>query len=125
MATHDDYESEMARLSYETAREQAALRTAYERHGGDNPLPTEPGVPVIIAQFGSWAVTPFGVECLTHAYQIQWDSLTDTVTDDEYWLRHLSKKEWVDLHDFIEAVRQGRRIHRYLQGLGTNNMLAE
>jgi len=125
MATSDDYDVEFARLAEEHAREQAALRIAYERHGGENPLPTEPGVPSIIAQFGEWVVTPFGVECLTNAYQIQWDSLTDSVTDDEYWLRHLAKRDWVNLHDFIEAVRHGRTIHRFLQGLSNNNDLIE
>lgn len=121
MATHDDYERELARLVDIREREQQALRLAHERHGGENPLPTEPGVPAIIAQFGEWAVTPFGVECLTQAYQIQWDSLTDPITDDEYWLRHLAKKEWVDLHNFIEAVRHGRTIHRFLQNISANN----
>lgn len=125
MANHDDYEREISRLKEETMREQNALRIAYERHGGDNPLPTEPGVPAIIAQFGEWVVTPFGVECLTQAYQIQWDSLTDSVTDDEYWLRHLAKKDWVNLHDFIEAVRHGRTIHRFLQGISPNNELTD
>ncbi len=121
MASHEDYERELQRLAEEHAREQAALHIAHERHGGENPLPTEPGVPAIIAQFGEWAVTPFGVECLTNAYQIQWDSLTDPITDDEYWLRHLAKREWVNLHDFIEAVRHGRTIHRFLQGLSSNS----
>lgn len=121
MATPDDYERELTRLMELKAREQQALRVAYERHGGDRPLPTEPGVPAIIAQFGEWVVTPFGVECLTSAYEIQWDSLTDPVTDDEYWLRHLSKKDWVNLHDFIEAVRHGRTIHRFLQDISHNN----
>src|SRR5687768_18095666 len=49
-------------------------------------------VPTIITQFGEWAVTPFGVECLTYAYQIQWDSLTDPVTDDDYWLDRKSTR---------------------------------
>jgi hypothetical protein len=121
MANHDDYLHESERLQREKVREQEALRIAHERHGGDNPMPGEPPVPTIITQFGEWAVTPFGVECLTYAYQIQWDSLTDPVTDDDYWLSNLAKKEWVNLHDFVEALRHGRKIHLYLQGLSKNN----
>jgi hypothetical protein len=125
MATYADYEQETAHLTAEKAREQAALRVCYERHGGDNPMPGEPAVPIIITQFGEWAVTPFGVECLTQAYQIQWDSLTDAVIDDDYWLKNLAKKDWVNLHDFVMALRHGRQIHRFLQGLSTNNTLDE
>src|SRR5258705_9290031 len=107
MANHDDYLRENDRLAKVKEREAGALRIAHERHGGDNPMPGEPSVPTIITQFGDWAVTPFGVECLTYAYQIQWDSLTDPITDDEYWLSNLAKKEWVNLHDFVEALRHG------------------
>lgn len=121
MAIYEDYEREMARLNQEKERENQALRIAQERHGGENPMPGEPPVPTIITQFGDWAVTPFGVECLTNAYEIQWDSLTDERVDDEFWLSNLAKKEWVNLRDFADALRHGRKIHRFLQGLSTNN----
>ncbi len=121
MASQDNYDREIARLLQEQNREHQALRIAQERHGGDNPMPGEPPVPTIITQFGDWAVTPFGVECLTHAYQIQWDSLTDNRVDDHFWLSNLAKKDWVNLYDFAEAIRHGRKIHRFLQGLSTNN----
>lgn len=121
MAIYNDYQQELSRLLHEKERENQALIIAQERHGGDNPMPGEPPVPTIITQFGDWAVTPFGVECLTHAYQIQWDSLTDERVQDDFWLSNLAKKEWVNLHDFAEAIRHGRKIHRFLQGISQNN----
>lgn len=123
MARNDDFEREMLRLSQEKHRENQALLIAQERHGGENPMPGEPPVPTIITQFGDWAITPFGVECLTYAYQIQWDSLTDERVDDAFWLSNMAKKDWVNLYDFAEALRHGRRIHRFLQGLSTNNSI--
>ncbi len=120
MATQDDYLRETERLKAERAREAEALAKCYDMHGGDNPGPNEKPMPTIIAQFGTWAVTPFGVECLTFAYQIQWDSILDPHIDDDYWLSNLAKKEWVNLHDFAEALRHGRRIHHYLQNILPN-----
>lgn len=121
MAKPEDLDLELARLAAQIEVEEAALRRAYEMHGGDNPGPNEEPVPAIITQFGEWAVTPFGVECLVYPYQIQWDSLTDPAIDDAYWLRYLSRRDWVNLHDFAEAIRHGRRIHRFLQGISENN----
>lgn len=122
-AQEKDYEHELARLQAEDERELAARRKSYDMHGGDHASPLEQPMPTIITQFGEWAVTPFGVECLVYPYQIQWDSLTDPTTTDEFWLKNLSRKEWVNLRDFTEAMRHGRRIHHYLQGVGDNNIL--
>lgn len=117
MATRDDYLRVRAWLRAQRDREQAAREKAYDMHGGDFPAPNEPPMPTIIAQFGEWAVTPFGVECLVYPYRIQWDSITDEMIDDDYWLSNLANKAWVNLDDFVEALRHGRQIHRYLQGL--------
>ena len=83
----------------------------------DWPGPNEEPVPYIIAQFGEWAVTPHGIECLVYPYKIQWDSIIDDVIEDDYWLKNLAKKDWVNLYDFAEVLRHGRQIHRYLQRL--------
>ena len=114
MATQKDYEREIARLEAEHQREEQARDKAYDMHGGDWPGPNEEPVPFIIAQFGEWAVTPHGIECLVYPYKIQWDSIIDDVIEDDYWLKNLAKKEWVNLYDFAEALRHGRQIHRYL-----------
>src|SRR5688500_10345501 len=117
MATQEDYEREIARLQAEQIREQQARDKAYDMHGGDYPAPNEEPVPVIIAQFGEWAVTPHGIECLVYPYKIQWDSILDEVIADDYWLKNLAQKKWVNLYDFTEVLRHGRQIHRYLQHL--------
>lgn len=115
MATYQDYIEQSARLEAEKEREDEALQIAHVRHGGDHRAPYEPPVPTIITQFGTWAVTEYGIECLTHAHQIQWDAVLDERTDDDYWLRNMSRHDWVNLLDFVEALRHGRRIHSYLQ----------
>lgn len=117
MPTKADLKAELERLEMEKEREGIAREKSYDMHGGDDPAPNEEPMPEIIAQFGDWAVTPFGVECLTHPYQIQWDSLLDPIARDKFWLEKLYHKPFVsDLHDLAEAIRIGRHIHRYLQG---------
>ena len=114
----DLVKAELARLEADYTREKEARDKAYDMHGGDNPLPMEKPMPKIIAQFGDWAVTPFGVECLTYAYQIQWDSILDPVTRDVFWLENLATKSFVNnIHDVAEAIRVGRQVHHYLQNI--------
>ena len=93
MPIMDDVQAELERLKKEHERESVARAKSYDMHGGDNPAPTEAPMPKIIAQFGDWAVTPFGVECLTAPYQIQWDSLLDPVIEDSFWLEKLYNNE--------------------------------
>ncbi|MGJ3239260.1 MAG: hypothetical protein ACFE0Q_11185 [Anaerolineae bacterium] len=117
-----ELQAELDRLKAERQREKEARAKSYDMHGGDHRSPMEAPMPTIIAQFGEWAVTPFGVECLTAAYQIQWDSLLDPVTPDTFWLEKLYHKDFVHhLHDLAEAIRIGRQIHQYLQGLPKND----
>jgi hypothetical protein len=119
----EEYRTEIARMAKRDARELIARRVCHGMYGGDNPAPTERPMPTIIAQFGEWAVTPEGVQCLVYPYEIQWDSLTDPLTPDEFWVRNLASKAWVNLHDAMNAIRHGRQIHRYLHNVGTNNNL--
>lgn len=125
MATHDDYHIQRKRLQTQEERDMQARLKSYDMHGGARPNPNEKPMPTIITQFGTWAVTPFGVECLVYPYEIQWDSITDPVTDNDYWLKHLAHKEWVNLADFADALHHGRKIHRFLQNIGTNNQLPD
>jgi len=116
MPTKADLKAELQRLQVENERATLARAKSHDMHGGDDPAPNEEPMPEIIAQFGDWAVTPFGVECLTFPYQIQWDSLLDPVTEDKFWLEKIYDKDFVtNLHDVAEAIRTGRHIHRYLQ----------
>lgn len=125
MATPDDFPAQSEHLKLLKERELLARWKAYDMHGGDNPGPNEQPMPTIITQCGEWAVTPFGVECLVYPYTIQWDSILDPVVDDDYWLRTMAQKEWVKLEDFAAALHHGRKIHRYLQGVGDNNTTRE
>lgn len=117
VADHENYQHESNRLKMLRWRERDARHKAWDMHGGDRPGPGERPMPQIITQCGTWAVTPQGVECLVHPYEIQWDSITDPLVGDDYWLEYLSKKSWVVLEDFANALHHGRRIHAFLQGV--------
>jgi hypothetical protein len=60
-----------------------------------------------------WAVTPYGVECRDGNYHIEAERIWEG--DDEYggWVIHMSKKAWVDLEDFAEALRIARRWQKH------------
>jgi hypothetical protein len=66
--------------------------------------------PVIITQFGSWAVTTFGLECLVKSYSIDAAQLTSS-----HWIDHMSLKGWVNMTEFSQALYHGRKIHNFLQ----------
>ena len=118
MPNPEEFDYELKRLETEKEREAIARAKSYDMHGGDNRNPLEDPMPIIIAQFGDWAVTPDGVECLVYPYKIQWDSLVDSVVGDDFWLEKLASKEWIDqLRDFTEALRVGRQIHEYLHAI--------
>lgn len=117
MATEDDVQHEMYRLKMLKWRERDARNKAYDMHGGDRPGPGERPVPAIITQCGTWAVTPLGIECLVRPYEIQWDSITDPLVGDDYWLNNVGIKDWVVLEDFANALHHGRKIHAFLQGI--------
>lgn len=56
-----------------------------------------------------WAVTRYGIEARDGTYPIA----GDRVWEDDYgnghgWIKHMSDKEWVDLPDFVEALRLAR-----------------
>jgi len=123
MSENPKYINEKQRLLDVYDEELKARQASYDMHGGDARAPFEKEMPQIITQFGDWAVTPHGVECLTYPYQIQWDSLTDPIVGDEFWLEKLADKDWVNIQHAMEAIRHGRRIHRYLQEVGSNNDL--
>lgn len=72
--------------------------------------------PVIITQFGRWAVTEAGIECLGNDRVSYYYILAETLNDD--WIGHMCEKPWVtDLEDFTRALYHARAIHRYLGNL--------
>ena len=58
----------------------------------------------VLEQYGTWAVTTFGVECLIDHYPIDKEGLSDPD-----WLEHMAKKTWVLLDDFHAALEAGRQ----------------
>lgn len=51
-------------------------------------------------QFGTWAVTDYGLECLADEYAIEKKRLREND-----WLDHMAGKTWVDMRDFLAAYR--------------------
>lgn len=86
-------------------------------HHGDGPVTTVHGrtisleearrifeVDPIIRRFGTWAVTEYGVECLTTHYAIEKARLKEPD-----WLRHLIGKTWTvaaDVSDALDFARE-------------------
>lgn len=53
----------------------------------------------IVKQFGTWALTTYGMESLTWHYHISRDQLLES-KDDYPWPKHMGAKTWVNLADF-------------------------
>lgn len=62
------------------------------------------GVYPVLARFGQWAVTLYGVECLSEPYWIEWDRVNDPD-----WLDHMRRKRWVVMADFAAALDEAKR----------------
>ncbi len=60
----------------------------------------------IIQQFGSWAVTKYGIECLSWHYPIEKKRLHE-----HHWLQHMKDKAWVRVDDFRRCLDAGRIYH--------------
>ena len=56
----------------------------------------------ILRRWGDWAVTTYGVECLSHPYYIGWNRIWE-----QDWVEHICEKTWADRrwvsHAFAEA----------------------
>jgi hypothetical protein len=59
----------------------------------------------IIHEFGTWAVTHYGVESLTTPYAIEWQRVHESD-----WVSHMAGKRWVDVRDFIRALDMAREV---------------
>jgi hypothetical protein len=55
-----------------------------------------------------WAVTDYGIECRDGTYVIEKNRLWED--EESYgWRRHMAAKDWVILHDFIQALDWARK----------------
>lgn len=64
----------------------------------------------VIESHGTWAVTTYGVECWTKYYELPASSFC-TIEKMEAFIITMSKKEWVNIGDFTEAITRAREIH--------------
>ena len=56
------------------------------------------GLPALFKRYGEWVITKNGIDSLATNYHIAKDRL------DEYdWIKHMSEKTWVNIHDFERA----------------------
>ena len=54
-----------------------------------------------------WAVTTHGIEARDGKYQIAGSRAWEE-TSGHGWIEHMEEKDWVDIHDFAEALRLAR-----------------
>ena len=59
----------------------------------------------IVIRFGTWAITDYGVECLTHHYPV-----AKTRVHELDWVTHMKVKKWVNIYDFGLALHRARLI---------------
>lgn len=72
--------------------------------------PIDPTIEVspIIKRFGTWAVTTYGVECLSDKYDFSMDRV-----DEPDWLDHMREtKNWVNMRDFEAALSYARELKK-------------
>ena len=73
--------------------------------------------PPILFANGQWAVTRYGLECLTSNYPIEAKRLTERGPGGRAemydWPPHLAEKEWVDVPAFLEAFQEALRVHAW------------
>lgn len=64
----------------------------------------------IIKRYGSWAVTTYGVECLSTSYPIEMSRV-----DELDWLDHMRGKNWTNMPDFSGALSHARELSKMQQ----------
>jgi hypothetical protein len=69
----------------------------------------------IVRQFGTWAVTPLGIECLAYYYPISKDRLHER-TGRHGWEQQMKPKRWCVYSDFVQALDWGRQWHAAQRG---------
>ncbi len=60
----------------------------------------------VVARYGLWVVTDYGIECLGLSYPIEAERL-----DEQDWLERMAEKNWVDAVDFAAAYQHALRYH--------------
>ena len=68
-------------------------------------------IPEIFTRYGDWAITEFGLECLTLPYDIAASRLWEKDGSPRDWPKHMSEKRWIILSDFKSALDAARESH--------------
>ena len=64
----------------------------------------------VVARFGTWVVTKYGLECLATHYAIEKGRLWE---NESYpWPRHMAKKVWTNMEDFLAAFEYAQDYYR-------------
>jgi hypothetical protein len=58
-----------------------------------------------------WVVTAYGLECQQYGYDIPAKQLWSCGEPHYGWVEHMSQKRWVNMSDFIRALREARQRH--------------
>lgn len=64
------------------------------------------GVKTALYRFGTWVVTDDGIACLTHHYPLTLARLDEQ----QDWASHLAEQAWVNLWDFLRALRVASHV---------------
>lgn len=75
--------------------------------------PNKLSMPVMYAN-RQWAVTKYGIECLTEDYPIERLRLAEKWPNGNLsqWVMHLSEKIWCDIREFTDCLEMGLELHR-------------
>jgi hypothetical protein len=75
--------------------------------------PNKISMPVMYAN-RQWAVTKYGLECLTVDYQIERLRIAERLNDSgiSKWVIHLCEKKWCDIREFTDCLEVGLDFHR-------------
>lgn len=77
-------------------------------------------ISTVIARYGDWVVTTYGLECLATYYPIPVDRLWS-----EWTLRHMSTKGWIVYADFAAAYEAARAQHGRKAPIATRQPVAK
>ncbi len=68
----------------------------------------------VVARFGDWVVTLYGLECISNYYPIKKERLWEKYS----WDRHLNEKRWVNMPAFLVAFEYAKGYHKKVDANG-------
>ena len=71
----------------------------------------KPRTSKVLAKYGDWAVTTYGVECLSQYYPVEKRRLWEGEGGHEWWDHMEETKRWCNVTDFTRALLQARVVH--------------